>query len=270
MVIRNVRLWWEEDEHEAGVEPVVHIRALTNLAWLKKPSLCADFKVRELVALCVAGLRPTQGTWERFLRHLDSLNKSNKLSSDEVTAILVSAMSDQLLREAELGDEDPCDIDAVTLDEVVDRVTASYAADAKKQVQAVTGEYEAKLAETEARRLAAVDRANAAERTIAQAMRRRELAIEGRARTWARRITRIVQSTAILLLISGAFSLIAGHPFRSGWIGFAVGLAVVFFVFLEVVGILRHVSEWGALLEMRLTMRFRNWLASDTGEALGA
>ena len=102
LVIRNTRLWWEEDEHETGIEPVVHIRALTNLAWLKKPSLCSDFKVRELVALCTAALRPEQATWDRFLRHLDSLEKSKKLSTNERVAVLVSAMSDRLLRRANL------------------------------------------------------------------------------------------------------------------------------------------------------------------------
>jgi hypothetical protein len=155
LVIRNTRLWWEEDEHETGVEPVVHIRALTGLAWLKKPSLCSDFKVNELVELCEAALRPSQRTWERFLRHLDTLEKSKKLSSDEVTAILVSAMSDHLLKATEFENDDPSDIDAVTLDEIVGRVTASYAADAKERVQAVTGEYEAKLAGMEERRLRA-------------------------------------------------------------------------------------------------------------------
>jgi len=113
-----------------------------NLAWLKKPSLCLDFKLRELVALCTAALRPTQGTWDRFLRHLDTLQKSQKINSDEVTAILVSAMSDRLLREAESTEEDIGDIDAVTLDEVVDRVKASYAADSEKRLQAVTAAYD--------------------------------------------------------------------------------------------------------------------------------
>ncbi len=262
-VIRNVRLWWQDDEGETGIEPVVHIRALTNLAWLKKPNLCSDFKVRELTALCTAALRPDQATWERFLRHLDTLRKSNKLSSDKVTAILVSAMSDQLLTEIDLEGEDPDDIDATTLDEVVDRVTATYAAEAKEKVQAVSSEYEGKLAESESRRRAASDRADAAERSAAQAKRRRELAIEGRARTWARRVTNGIKWTATVLLICGALALIAGHPFHGGWLGLILGLAVVLFVFLELVGVLKHVSDWSALLEARLTVYFRKWLSPE-------
>lgn len=257
LVIRNSRLWWKEDEHETGIEPVVHVRALTNLAWLKRPSLGSDFKVRELVALCTAALRPKQSTWARFLRHLTSLQQSQKITSDEVAAILVSAMSDQLLRDAQLEEDDPSDIDAVTLDEIVDRVTAAYGADAKERVQAVRDDYEAKLAQAEARERAAVERAKAAEHAAAEELRRRSMANEGRAHTWARRITRTVQGTVILLIMTGALALIIGHPVQSGWVGVGIGLAVVVFIVLELVGILKHVSEWGASMEARLTKRFR-------------
>jgi hypothetical protein len=249
LVIRNARLWWDEDEHETGIEPVVHIRALSNLAWLKKPSLCSDFKVRELVALCTAALHPEQATWERFLRHLDLMQKSGKLTSDEVTAILVSAMSDRLLRDAEFEEDDPSDIDASTLDEIVDRVTSTYAAGVRQEIEAVRGEYATKLAEVEER-----------ERTAAEQVRRRSMVIEGRARTWGRRLARSAQWMAVILVVAGALALITGHPFHGGWVGSAIGLAVVVFVTLELAGILKHVSEWGALMEARLTTRFRDWL----------
>lgn len=263
LVIRNTRLWWEEDEHETGIEPVVHIRALANLAWLKKPSLSSDFKIRELVALCSAALRPTQGTWERFLRHLQSLQKSQKLSSDEVTVVLVSAMSDGLLRDAEVEEDDPSDIDAVTLDEIINRVVSTYAAKEDERVQTLTNNYEGKLAEAEAKAREAVEHADEVERTAAEKLRRRVLSIEGRARTWARRMTRSVQWTVSILLVAGALALITGYPFHSGLIGIVVGLAVVVFVALELAGNLRHVSRWGALMEARMTRHFRDWLGGD-------
>jgi hypothetical protein len=263
LVIRNTRLWWVEDEHETGIEPVVHIRALSNLAWLKKPSLCSDFKVRELVALCTAALRPSQATWGRFLRHLESLQKSQRLNSDEVTAILVSAMSDRLLRDAEVEEDDPRDIDAVTLDEVVDRVTASYSANVEERVQSVTDEYEGKLSELEARERTAMARADITERTTAEEARRRGLVIEGRSRAWAQRVTGALQWVVIILVVAGAIALIMGHPFHGGWIGIVIGLAVVSFVALELVGILKHVSAWRASTETRLTRRFRDWLGGD-------
>ncbi len=274
LVIRNTRLWWEEDERETGIAPMVHIRALANLAWLKRPSLCSDFKMRELVSLCTAALRPAQETWRRFLRHLESLKASQKLTSDEVAAIVISAMSDRLLSEAEMEEDDPNDIDAVTLDDIVERVRATYGARADEQVHRVTEEYERRISETEAQAKAvvaeagtqaqeAMSRAETAERTAAEALRRVELAMEGRAQKWASWICRVLQWLAAAILVAGAAALILGHPLHGGTLGVVVGVLVVVFVALELVGILRHVSEWRSAFELRLRMRFRNWLSGD-------
>lgn len=261
LVIRNTRRWWADDERETGIEPIVNIRALANLAWLKKPKLSEEFKERELIALCTAALRPKQETWRRFLKHLDVLEKSKKITSNEVTAVLVSAMSDRLLREVE--DDDPSDVDAETLDEVVERVKESYGVRADAKVQEVAEQYEARLADLEAKTLTERERASAAERTASESARKRDLVVEGRARTYARAIAGGAGWIVSTLVIAGALALIVGHPFHAGWLGVAVGSAVVVFVLLELVGILRHVSGWGSLLETRLRRRFRRWLRGD-------
>ena len=260
LVIRNVQLWWEEDEQETGIGPVVHIRSLANFAWLKKPALCSEFKVRELVALCAAALRPSSETWERFKRHLDSLQRSNRISSDEVTAVLVSSLSDRMLKEAEIEQDDPSDIDSVTLDEVVNRVTASYAADADRQMKMLTKQYDSKLSEVQAREQAASERAEAVERSAAEAMRRREILTEGRARQWAKNLTGGCYWALSFVIVAGAIVLIGGHPLHGGLIGVLIGIAIVTFVVLELAGILKHVSDWRGSTEVRLTKHFRRWL----------
>jgi hypothetical protein len=260
LVIRNTRLWYEEDEHETGVEPVVHIRALTNLAWLKKPKLCEGLKVHELVAMCTAALRPTVETWRRFLRHLESLEKSEKLTTNETTAILVSAMSDQLLREAESEEDDPADIDTVTLDEIVDRVKASYGAALTDKVREVTEQYESKLAEAEARTGVARARAEELERATAEEARQRELFVQGKAQRRARWVAGGIQWILTAGVAAGAITLFMGHPFQTDWIGVFIAGTVVLFLFLEIVGILKHVSEWRRSMEARLTIRFRDRL----------
>lgn len=261
LVIRNTRAWWEEDEHETGVPPIVHIRALASLAWLKKPSLCSDFKMRELVALCAAALRPASETWRRFLRHLESLRTSHRLDSDEAAAIVVSAMSDRLLKDAELEHDEPGDIDAATLDEVVERVRASYGAKAEEQLRQATDAYELRLSESEERAQADRRRAEAAEHSAAERIRRQELAIDARARNWAQGVSQGGQWLVVILVAAGAVALIIGHPLHSGWLGIVLGSAVVIFITLEVVGILRHVSELRASFEVRLATRLRGWLS---------
>jgi len=271
LVIRNTRAWWQEDEQETGIEPIVDIRALANVAWLRRPSLCSDFKVRELVALCTAALRPSHAIWARFLRHLESLEKSRKLDSDETAAIVISAMLDPLLREAELEAGDPSDIDAVTLDEIVERVKASYAAKADERVREVTDQYESRLSELEAREQAtaareqaAAARVEAAEHLAAVQARRHESVIEGRARAWARCLARGLWGLLTIVVLAGAGALIVEHPFGGGLTSRVIGFSVVAFVLLEVVGILRHLSEWRAWMEARLTCRFRDRLRADT------
>ena len=261
LVIRNVRLWWREDEHELSIEPVVHVRALSNVAWLKKPSAGSDLKARELLALCGAALRPAHRTWERFIRHLNTLYTSRNLTSDEVTAIIASSTSDELLRDAELEANDPRDIDAETLDEVVERVKSRYAADVEQSVERVTKHYEERLTEVRAHERDAVASAEAAEQTLAEKLRRRDLFNEGRAQRWAHFVGLGIKVTLCIVLAVGAIALIAQHPLHgSGLIEIGIVGAVGVFIVLEFIGILSHVSHITMPLETRLKRGFRDWL----------
>ena len=261
LVIRNVGLWWRHDEHELSIEPVVHVRALSNLAWLKKPNAGSELKVRELLALCGAALRPSPRTWDRFIQHLNALHTSRRLTSEEVTAIIASSTSDDLLRNAELEATDSRDVDAETLDEVVERVKSGYAADAEERVRSITERYEQRLTEVETREENAVASAEEVARNAAEELRRRDLFSEGRAQRWAHLVCLGIKTALGIVLAVGAIALIAQHPLHdSGLIEYGIVAAVGVFVFLELVGILSHVSHMTRSLETRLKRRFRRWL----------
>ena len=132
-VIRAVDKWFSE-QNETGVSPMVHVRWISNLAWLKRPQLIRDFKLREMVALCAAALRPSRKTWDRFLRHLETLRKTGAITSDQQAAVVVSELTDTCLSDAESAAEG--DVDARTLDDVVERVKASYSAAAAAEIAA--------------------------------------------------------------------------------------------------------------------------------------
>lgn len=263
LTIRNIRFWWEEDEKETGVSPVVHFRALINIAWLKKPSLAVNLKVQELVALCSVALQPSQGTWKRFLSHLDKLHETHRVSSDEVAAILVSSMSDNLLRDVELENDDPNSIDATCLDEVVERVTKTYAAQAEERVRRVTEDYENKLAASLENEREAISRAEIITRESEERYRKMSLAIEGRARRWAGIVTFVLHWGARFIVIIGGLTLLDGHSFHSGLAGIIVGIGVVLFVVLEIVGVLGHVKKVFFEMEITLTKLFRKWLGVE-------
>jgi hypothetical protein len=130
---------WYKDEVGKGALPIIHFLALSNLAWLKKPASASQLKVHELMALCAAALRPTREVWNRFLKHLRRLQDSGQLTSDEVTAIVASSLTDQLLVEDSIDE----DSDAATLGEVVERVRASYAARAAEDLERAQGALQA-------------------------------------------------------------------------------------------------------------------------------
>jgi cation transport ATPase len=180
-----------------------------------------------------------------------------------MAAIIVSAMSDRLLKEAEFQQGDPNDIDAATLDEIVDRVKATYSAKAEERIQMMEREYQQKVAASEAREREAAERANQVERSAAEAERKRQLALGDRAQRWAKGIACVLRYPVTLLLGFGAVLLLISHPFHPGWIGFAFGIPLVVFVLLEFFGILKHWSEICARVETATKRRFRKWLGGE-------
>ena len=130
-VIRTVEGWFE-DQSVGGVPPIIPVVRLADLAWLKRPASASKLKLNELVALCVAALRPSREAWDKFLRHLDRLKQSDRISTDEAATIVASRLTDEALASAEEADED---LDAESLDEVVYRVRAKYKDEAKQEVE---------------------------------------------------------------------------------------------------------------------------------------
>ena len=151
LVIKNVVEWFRqqlEEEHLEGkaerlLPPVVHHIALSNVAWLKLPASGQKLKLNELMALCSAALQPSRKTWDQFKRHLRNLQDSGVVSSDETVAILANQFTDVHLSQLEDHLVDETDIDSNSLNEVIERVSASYAA--------VAQEYAAKVRQAEER-----------------------------------------------------------------------------------------------------------------------
>lgn len=271
LVIQNVRLWWEEDERELGFPPVVHIRALANLAWLKRPTTGSDLQVRELVTLCSAAMKPSARTWNRFLAHLDQLTRTERLSDDQATAIIVSAISDRVLRDAEIDNEDG-DFDTATLDEVVDRVIADYSSAAQRELVGVQEQAEQQLLTTQqghAAELArvqneAADRERAASEIAqgaAETLRRHELKVDGRARRWAAFLAGTVYWLLTVAIVVAAVYFAIRLTIEQSWIGAVVAIAVLIFSALEAVGVFGQVRAVRVGVEIALHRRFREWLS---------
>ena len=240
LVIQNVQKWWKADERETSVGPVVSIRTLANLAWLKKPSISGDLQLDELVALCAVAMRPSERTWGRFLRHLDRLRSSRRLSEDQIGAIIASSITDELLKDSEvaLGDEE--DVDAGTLDEVVERVSDDYRVAFDSELREVVVRYEQKIQSDRIAARKQVRRANMAADEIANQIRRRDVELDRRAGRWARKIVGIPYWAITFVVVFGSAAVAVDYGFRRGWVGMIVGSAVLVVMVLEVFGVLRH------------------------------
>jgi len=256
-VIQSIRVWWLNDERGSGFEPIVNIRALTNLAWLKQPKIRKEFKKIELLTLCTAALRPTQEVWKKFIRHLANLEKKKQITSDETAAIVISSMSDQLLHEVEIGDSN--DIDAHSLDEVVDRVKESYG----YKVDEVTKIYENKIKEFNDQLISANAHKDQIEQSAAEKSRRLELHLDGRARKIAHYTSWPLYWGISSMIIAGAFVVIFAHPVHVGLFGKLLAFCTILFVLMELIGLLHHGRQIFITLEQKLTNKLRIWLGGN-------
>ncbi len=130
LVVRNVLRWFEDCEREKGLPPIVHTIALSSIAWLKNPSAATALKLHELVALCAVALKPPPAIWRAFLRHLDDMERTGRVASDEVIAILAAPMTERLL-----SDIPAEEIDSESVTEIVERVKATYRTKAEEMVR---------------------------------------------------------------------------------------------------------------------------------------
>ena len=264
LVIENTLAWWNADERESCIEPVVHVRALANIAWLKRPKLSSDFKLRELVALCAASMRPGQVTWDRFLRHLKALQEDKRLTSDEAAALVASAMSDKLLREAELKLDDQ--VDAATLDEVVERVMDSFHDEWKKEREQLSAEHAREREKLEEEARDARERAEAAEKLAEDFQRKNESRVEAQIRFLARWTRFIVCWPLFVIAPAGGILLVYLHYLSEGSRDLWLLALLACFVVLEVVGLLLHLLHFGGKVEAWASGFFRKLLLRDPSQ----
>jgi hypothetical protein len=238
LTVRNVTRWYRE-EGGSGVPPIVHYLTLSHVAWIKRPASASGLKMHELVALCSAALRPSRAVWERFLRYLDQLKQSGELSTDEVTAVVASELTEKLLLDDEVAD----DTDASTLAEVVSRV---------------------KQAEHDEMAVEVAHARDSAQRSEAETLRL-QMHVERRARALASTATGILASMLIASLVTGAVLGIAhsasGHPPGTLALILAIG-PLAFFSLLSVLWGF-HVLDWRRRAEERVMKILKYWMSGS-------
>ncbi len=202
-VVSNVQKWYRE-EGESGISPFVHIRVLSNMAWLRKPELSTNLKIHELVTLCQTILRPTRKVWELFLTHLDKLEKNKEITSDESVAIVVSNLTETMLSDL---DEDT---DVSSIDEVIERIRTTYKIETDKQIDALKSESNIKITTVELNAKQNVDNAIKIADKAAKKSEKIQKRLDDRAVNINRKLTLtiigILYSVAILTALISMFT----------------------------------------------------------------
>ena len=263
LVIHSIGQWWRDDERESGVSPVVSVRSLANLAWLKKPTISADLQMHELVTLCAAAMRPSERTWRRFLTHLDKLHTSQHLSEDQIGTIIASAVADNALRDVEMANDDGEDFDSGTLDEVIERVSSDYSAEADNRLRAISEEYEEKLAREDVAANELLRAARLEADVSAKELRRRDTESERRARRMVKWMVGAPYWLLSSAVVVGAGAVMLNYAFAGGWIGILSGGAVLLLALLELFGVLHHLHSTRSRVQELLSRRLANWLRGN-------
>jgi hypothetical protein len=248
-IVRPAEQWFRA-QGGTGVPPMIHYLVLSNLAWLKRPSAAPTLKLHELVALCVAALRPTREAWQVFVRHLKKLESSGDLSSDEATAIVVSTLTDKILSETELDEES----DAETLTEIVERLKATYRAGAEAEIS--RAQEIARESERRAERIAA-----RAGLTEAESLRLRQH-LEHRGRMVGRVVSWVVAAILFLAFVTGTVVSVI-TAFGEG--RFDAPFLLIALTPLAVAGLLSllngfHVARLRVWIEEGVTARTTAWM----------
>jgi hypothetical protein len=258
LVLKHVNDWWAEAK-EAGIGPAIHDITISNAAWLKRPAAAADLKLQELVALCSAALQPSRRIWDAFQVHLRKLVDMGNVSSDEAIAVVVSSLTDRLL--FDLDDDD--DVPAESLAEVVERVKASYRAEAeeaKTAAEKAQKNAEGTVARERLEATAEVARVRA-EADISVAARTEEARQERlRVENAARRIAHgIVLGVKALLLL--AVIMAAGLSLPKVFEALSVHWQAFAWVVLAVVAVLSAIDLFFGVHVTGLTAKLEDWIA---------
>jgi len=91
---------------QVGTAPlVVTDYELTNLVWLKDPSLSPNLPRRRLIADSYASIQPSDTLWAKYLRTIEHLEENGKISSDQYFVLRHSIQAKSELMEKTRGDE---------------------------------------------------------------------------------------------------------------------------------------------------------------------
>jgi hypothetical protein len=235
---------------------VIHAWTLSNAAWLKKPTAATSKKLLELVALCSAALRPSRKAWKAFLRELRRLESEKKITTAEQIARVAQELVSSRIAEV----ESEGDVDAKTINELIDRAMQDGLERTRVAVNEVKSEADARLAEVQG----ALAEVQDAQHAQAETYRQNELRVRGRILAVARGLSVVVfLGATVLVAIGVALGLPGMFPQAPGFIRWGSWVAAGFVAVLGTMNLVEGttVRDLRLRLQAFIEKSLLRWLA---------
>lgn len=195
---------YDEFNYQAGTAPLsVTDYELTNLVWLKDPSIAPNLPRKRLIADFMAAIQPNEQLWTKYLDCIAQLEQQNKLSDDQYFVLRHSIQARSELMEITLGDETV--FSEGTVSEVLAVIEESFRAEGIARANA------AELAKQDA--LMRFEKEREERLELEEKVDREKEARISKNRLRARRIARyVLLSVSILLVIAVGYLTYAISP----------------------------------------------------------
>lgn len=97
---------FDEFRYQLGTAPLgLTDYEMTNLVWLKSPTLAPDLPRKRLIADCFAATQPDESLWTKYLKAIGHLEQQKRINADQYFVLRHSIQARSELMERTLGDE---------------------------------------------------------------------------------------------------------------------------------------------------------------------
>lgn len=96
------------------IPPLMHDYSVSNLVWIKNPSLSPDLPKQKLIANCYEALSPSDRFWNKYTKKINELEeKKQEITTEDIVYLRFSPLSKEFIMNATLGNEDKLDTEVI-------------------------------------------------------------------------------------------------------------------------------------------------------------
>jgi len=108
------REFFQTKDDVTYIPPLMHDYSVSNLVWIKNPSLSPDLPKQKLIANCYEALSPSDRFWSKYIKKINELEeKKQEITNEDIVYLRFSPLSKEFIMNATLGNEDKLDTEVI-------------------------------------------------------------------------------------------------------------------------------------------------------------